>query len=213
MLSLLRKDFIALKSSLWLGILYLVVFSAFFIPKFSSSVHFVGIYTAFALINMGVMIDIKNNNHHFLITLPIKRKHIVRAKYISAIIYTVFGILASFGVHWGVKQTIVDLNIVDLNVPDLSFLDILVPAAIVLLLAAIYLPLFYALSKKGNSIISGVSVVTLIVMAQPIAQIMNIVNESAFNSHQTLFLILAGILVLFIVSYHLAVNLFTRKNF
>jgi len=208
MLNLLRKDFIALKSALWLGILYLVVFSAFFIPKFSSSIHFVGIYTAFALLNMGVMIDIKNNNHHFLVTLPIKRKHIVLAKYISAIIYTVFGVLASFGVHWSVKQTIVDLNM-----PDYSFLDILVPAAIVLLLASIYLPLFYALSKKGNSIISGVSVVTLIVMAQPIADIMNMVNESAFNSHQTLFFILAGILLLFIASYYLTVNLFNRKNF
>jgi len=208
MLNLLRKDFIALKSALWLGILYLVVFSAFFIPKFSSSIHFVGIYTAFALLNMGVMIDIKNNNHHFRVTLPIKRKHIVLAKYISAIIYTVFGVLASFGVHWSVKQTIVDLNM-----PDYSFLDILVPAAIVLLLASIYLPLFYALSKKGNSIISGVSVVTLIVMAQPIADIMNMVNESAFNSHQTLFFILAGILLLFIASYYLTVNLFNRKNF
>jgi len=208
MLNLLRKDFIALKSTLWLGILYLIVFSVFFIPKFSSSVHFVGIYTAFALINLGVMIDIKNNNHNFLVTLPIKRKHIVLAKYISAIIYTLFGVLASFGIHWSVKQTIVDLNM-----PDYSFLDILVPGAIVLLLASIYLPLFYALSKKGNSIISGASFVIMIAMAHPIAVIMNMVNESTFNSHQTLFLILAGILLLFIASYYLTVNLFSRKNF
>ncbi|WP_232695999.1 ABC-2 transporter permease [Brevibacillus daliensis] len=71
-----------------MSILILAVFSVSFIPKFSSSIHFVGILTAFALLNLGTMMDIKNNNHHFLITLPIKRKHIVQARYIAAIIYT-----------------------------------------------------------------------------------------------------------------------------
>ncbi|MFX3634039.1 MAG: ABC-2 transporter permease [Candidatus Pristimantibacillus sp.] len=41
------------------------------------------------------MIDIKKHHHHFLLTLPISRKHIVQTKYITAIIYTLFGVLAS----------------------------------------------------------------------------------------------------------------------
>ncbi|MFB6367699.1 ABC-2 transporter permease [Paenibacillus elgii] len=207
MLSLLRKDFIALKSSLWMGILYLAVFSAAFIPKLSSSIHLVGIYTAFILLNYGTMIDIKNNNHNFLVTLPVKRKHIVQAKYITAIIYTLFGVLASYGIHWLVKQAIVDLN-----KPDYSVMDILVPAGIVLFLASIYLPLFYTLSKKGTSIITAVFVIIMVALAQPIAMLMNMVNENGFNSDKVLFLILTGIILLFIASYYLTINLFTKKD-
>ncbi|MEJ8546698.1 ABC-2 transporter permease [Brevibacillus borstelensis] len=208
MLNLLRKDFIALKSSLWMAILYLAVFSAFFIPKNSSlSIYLVGIYTAFGLLNLGVTIDIKNNNHHFLVTLPIKRKHIVQAKYIAAIIYTLFGVLASYGIHWLVKQAILELNM-----PDYSVLDILVPAGITLLLASVYLPLFYAFSKKGSSIIFALFLIIMIVLAQPIGMFINMVNESGFNSHQTLFLILTGIILLFIASYCLTIKLFTNKD-
>lgn len=207
MLDLLRKDFIVLKSSLWMGILYLAVFSAVFIPKLSSSIHLVGIYTAFALLNHGTTIDIKNNNHNFLVTLPVKRKHIVQAKYITAIIYTLFGVLASYGIHWLVKQLILDLN-----KPDYSVMDILVPAGIVLFLTSIYLPLFYTLSKKGTSIITAVFIIIMIALAQPITILMNMVNENGFSSDQALFLILTGILLLFIASYYLTINLFTKKD-
>ncbi|BFH14005.1 ABC-2 transporter permease [Paenibacillus melissococcoides] len=207
MLNLLRKDFIALKSSLWTSLLYLAVFSVVFIPKHSSSIHLVGIYTAFTTLSLGTMIDIKNDNHNFLVTLPIMRKHIVQAKYITAIIYMLFGVLASYGVHWLVK-----LAIPELNKPDFTVMDILGPAGIVLVLASIYLPLFYAFSKKGTSIINVVFLIVLIALAQPTAIFMNMINERGFGSAPTLFLILIGILLLFIASCCLTVNLFTRKD-
>ena len=59
MLNLLRKDFIALKSSLWMILMYLAVFSIAFIPSHDMSIYLVGIYTAFASISLATMIDIK----------------------------------------------------------------------------------------------------------------------------------------------------------
>ncbi|MFL1673214.1 ABC-2 transporter permease [Paenibacillus dendritiformis] len=207
MLNLLRKDFIALKSSLWMSLMYLAVFSAAFIPSLSSSIHLVGIYTAFATLSLGTMIDIKNHNHNFLVTLPISRKHIIQAKYITAIIYTLFAVLASYGIH-----SIVKLAVPELNKPDYSVMDILGPVGIALVLASIYLPLFYALSKKGNSIINVVFLIILIALRQPTAIFMNMINERGFSSDPTLFLILIGIILLFIASYYLTVHLFTRKD-
>ncbi|MVO98236.1 ABC-2 transporter permease [Paenibacillus lutrae] len=204
---LLYKEFIALKSSLWMGLLFLAVFSAAFIPKLSSSIHLVGIYTAFALINHGTMIDIKNNNHKFLVTLPITRKHIVQAKYITAIMYTLFAVLASYGIHWLVKLTFVKLN-----KPDYTIMDILVPACIVLMITCVYLPLFYALSKKGTSIINGVFFILLLGLAQPVAVFMNMINGKSFGSDPALYLILFGILLLCVASYYITINLFTRKD-
>lgn len=65
MLNLLRKDFIALKSSLWTILLYLAVFSIAFIPKSEMSIYFVGIYTAFGSIILATMIDIKTITINF----------------------------------------------------------------------------------------------------------------------------------------------------
>lgn len=207
MLNLLRKDFIALKSSLGLIILFLAVYSIAFIPKHESSIHLVAIYTACASLSLGMMIDIKKNHHNFLVTLPISRKHIVKAKYITAIIYTFFGVLASYGIH-----SLVKIAFPQLNKPDYSVIDMLVPLGIVLVLTSIYMPLFYTLSKKGTGIINFVFMIILIALAQPTAMFMNMINNQGFSNDQTLFLIPIAVLLLFIASYYLTVHLFTRKD-
>ncbi|MFE0555660.1 ABC-2 transporter permease [Paenibacillus sp. FSL W8-0187] len=207
MLNLLRKDFIALKSSLWTILLYLAVFSFAFIPKSDMSIYFVGIYTAFGSIILATMIDIKNHNHKFLVTLPISRKHIVQAKYITAIIYTLFGVIASYGIHRLIK-----LSFPQLEKPDYTLLPILVSVGMLLVLISIYMPLFYALSKKGAGIINAVFMVSLIILAQPAAVLMNMVSEKGLINDQTLLLILIGIVVVFIASYFLTISLFTRKD-
>lgn len=207
MLNLLRKDFIALKSSLWLTILFLAVYSVAFIPKHQSSIHLVGMYTAFASLHLGLMIDIKKLHHNFLITLPISRKHIVQAKYITAIIYTLFGVFASYGIH-----SLVKLAVPQLNKPDYSAIDIIVPAGVILVLTSIYMPLFYTLSKKGTGIINALFFIILIALAQPVAVFMRMINEKGFSSDQMLLLIPISVLLLFIASYYLTVFLFTRKD-
>ncbi|MCM3340690.1 ABC-2 transporter permease [Paenibacillus sp. MER TA 81-3] len=207
MLNLLRKDFIVLKSSIWMSLMFLTVFSAFFIPKHSSSIHLVGIYTAFATLSLCTTVDIKNHNHNFLVTLPTCRKHIVKAKYITAIIITLVSVLASYGIHM-----FATFAFPALNKPAYSGMDILGPAAIVLALISFYLPLFYSLSKKGTSIINGVLYIILIAMAQPTAMFMNMINENGSNSNLTVYLILIGIMLLFIASYFIAAVLFTRKD-
>lgn len=207
MLNLLRKDFIALKSSLWTIIVYLAVFSFTFIPNVEMSIYFVGIYTAFGAIILTTMIDIKNHNHQFLITLPISRKQIVQAKYITAILYTILAVIASYGIHWIAK-----LALPQFNKPDYSLSVILISIGIVLVLIAVYMPLFYTLSKKGAGIINAVFLITLITLAQPAAKLINVMNEQDVVSSKTWLLIPAGILLLVIASYFLTIYLFTRKD-
>ncbi|MFK0521658.1 ABC-2 transporter permease [Paenibacillus illinoisensis] len=206
MLNLLRKDFIALRSSLWTIGLYLVVFSLAFIPNIEMSMYFVGIYTAFGSVILATMIDIKNHNHNFLVTLPVSRKNIVQAKYVSAILYTLFGVLASFGIHW-----LVNLNFPELNKPSYTFMDIMVSIGMVMVLVSIYMPLFYALSKKGAGIINAIFMVALILLAQPFAVLMNTVSEKGVGG-QVIAMISIGIIFIFGASYVLTTRLFTRKD-
>lgn len=206
MLNLLRKDFIALRSSLWTIGLYLVVFSLAFIPNIEMSMYFVGIYTAFGSVILATMIDIKNHNHNFLLTLPVSRKNIVQAKYVSAILYTLFGVLASFGIHW-----LVNLNFPELNKPSYTYMDIMVSIGMVLVLVSIYMPLFYALSKKGAGIINAIFMVALILLAQPFAVLMTMVSEKGLDG-QLIAMISIGIIFIFGASYILTTRLFARKD-
>lgn len=207
MVNLLRKDFIVLKSSLWIIPFYLAVFSIAFIPKSEMSMYLVGIYTAFGSIMLATMIDVKNHNHNFLVTLPISRKNVVQAKYLSTICYTLFGVLASFGIH-----SLVNINFPGLDKPDFSVLDILVSIAMVLGLTSIYLPLFYALSKKGAGIINVVFLVALVILAQPFALLMNLASEEGMVTGQIIGMVTIGILLLFVGSYLLTVRLFAKKD-
>lgn len=206
MLNLLRKDFIALRSSLWTIGLYLAVFSLAFIPSHEMSMYFVGIYTAFGSVILATMIDIKNHNHNFLVTLPVSRKNIVQAKYVSAILYTLFGVLASLGIHW-----LVNLNFPELNKPSYTLMDIMVSIGMVLVLVSIYMPLFYALSKKGAGIINAIFMVALILLAQPFAMLMNRVSEKGVDG-QLIAMISVGIIFIFGASYVLTTRLFARKD-
>ncbi|MEK4435775.1 ABC-2 transporter permease [Paenibacillus sp. FSL K6-2862] len=206
MLNLLRKDFIALRSSLWTIGLYLIVFSLAFIPKSEMSMYFVGIYTAFGSVILATMIDIKNHNHNFLLTLPVSRKNVVQAKYVSAILYTLFGVFASFGIHW-----LVDLNFPELNKPSYTLMDIMVSIGMVIVLVSIYMPLFYALSKKGAGIINAIFMVALILLAQPFAVLMNMVSEKGVDG-QLIAIVSIGIIFIFGASYVLTTRLFARKD-
>ena len=207
MVNLLRKDFIVLKSSLWIIPFYLAVFSIAFIPKSEMSMYLVGIYTAFGSIMLATMIDVKNHNHNFLVTLPISRKNVVQAKYLSTLFYTLFGVLASFGIH-----SLVNMNFPGLDKPDFSVLDIMVSIAMVLGLTSIYLPLFYALSKKGAGIINVVFLVALVILAQPFALLMNLASEEGMVTGQIIGMVTIGILLLFVGSYLLTVRLFAKKD-
>ncbi|MGX1827178.1 ABC-2 transporter permease [Paenibacillus taichungensis] len=207
MLNLLRKDYIALKSSLWVILFYFFVFSVAFIPTVEMSMYFVGIYTAFGSIMLATMIDIKNHNHKFLVMLPLRRRNIVQAKYLSAILYTLFCVFASFGAHW-----LVNFLFPELNKPHFSILDILISVGMVLVLISIYMPLFYALSKKGAGIINTVFMFVLIILAQPVASLLYMAGENGMGRASIYVFVSVCILLLFIASYFVTVRLFARKD-
>ncbi|PYE45514.1 ABC-2 transporter permease [Paenibacillus barcinonensis] len=207
MFNLLRKDFIVLKSSLWTIALYLVVFSFAFIPSSEMSMYFVGIYTAFGSIMLATMIDIKNNNHNFLVTLPVSRKQIVKAKYLSSILYALFGVLTSYGIHKLVK-----LNYPELNKPHYSLLDIVISLGIVLVLVSIYMPLFYALSKKGAGIINTIFLICMIILAQPAAFLLHMAGKKGLGTAPVISAVSVAIIALFLISYIVTIRLFERKD-
>ncbi|MGE7057480.1 ABC-2 transporter permease, partial [Paenibacillus glucanolyticus] len=106
----------------------------------------------------------------------------------------------------------VRLAVPQLNKPDNSIAAILVSMGIVLVLISIYMPLFYALNKKGAGIINAVFMIALIVLAQPAAFLMQQISVKGGIGGRALLLIPVGLILLCIGSYYLTVYLFNRKD-
>ncbi|WP_342554755.1 ABC-2 transporter permease [Paenibacillus sp. FSL R7-0652] len=207
MLNLLRKDFIALRGALWILAVYIVVFSWAFIPQMEWSMYIVGIYTAFGSTVLITMIDITNHNHNFLVTLPVSRKQIVQAKFLSSILTALCGVLVSYGIH-----KLINLNYPELNKPNHSPLDILISMGIVLVLVSVYMPLFYALSKKGAMIINIIFLVCLVILAQPAAFIFKVVGKEGLITAPVIIGISTAVIGMFFLSYMVTIRLFERKD-
>ncbi|WP_028595020.1 ABC-2 transporter permease [Paenibacillus assamensis] len=205
MLNLLRKDFIAAKTSLAMSILIFTIFCIFFMKK-EMSMHFVGIITAFSTISSLTLNDTKNHNHHFLVTLPVSRKHIVQAKYVISLICIIIAVLASYIVHSLVKIAVPGYITV-----DYSMIDILVPIAIVLVLASVYLPLFYSLSEKGAPVLNVIFLCLFLIMADPVAQTIHRASLNGIN-YPLVYGSLCSTLILFAASCYVTVYLFTKKD-
>ncbi|NEW06776.1 ABC-2 transporter permease [Paenibacillus sp. SYP-B3998] len=208
MVNLLRKDFLVMKKSLWLVLFYIIIFLILLAGQ-RENMFLVGVYGAFILLMLNTGNDIKNNNHRFLIHLPISRKNLITAKYISGLIYLCFGTVVSYLIQLSVSMYEgKEIQLLAFTQPVLSF-------GLIVVLFSIYLPVFYLLSEKGVQIINIVFMILLIA----IHILTNIVRFAAtkyqtFQSMESLVLclIVAGSVVIASISYLLTVRLFSRRD-
>ncbi|WP_018754409.1 ABC-2 transporter permease [Paenibacillus terrigena] len=209
MLNLIRKDFIVMRSSLGLIPLYFVIFSIVLISNTMSAYFLVAVYTAFTTLMMSTGADVKNDNHAFLITMPMNRAQMVKSKYATALLYTGVAAIACY-----IFYTIVRYVKPSLGMPAYSMGQFLASIGISLVLVSIYLPLFYWLSKKGMAIINMAFMIILIGLT-PFMNIgtylMHKQNVGSINN-ASVALIGLGVVLLFIASYFFAKYLFNRKD-
>ena len=208
MLNLVRKDLIVMKSSSALILIYFIIFSIVLVSNNMSAFFLAGVYTAFTTLMMSTGADVKNENHNFLITMPINRAQIVRAKYMTALIYTVVASVACYGLYALIRTMKPDLGLQAYTLDQL-----LTAVGITLVFASIYLPLFYWLSKKGMAVINIVFMIIMIALA-PLSNIpMHLMREGMISFADTaVALIGLGVVLLFIASYFITKYLFNRKD-
>src|SRR5665647_5605 len=94
MVNLVWKDLLILKRSLWLAPLYafFAVFAFKAMPDGGLSAATVAV--TYMLMFQAFTLDNKNNSEIMLNSLPLIRKDIVLAKYLSVFLYAAFGILS-----------------------------------------------------------------------------------------------------------------------
>ncbi|ASA21696.1 ABC-2 transporter permease [Paenibacillus donghaensis] len=161
--------------------------------------------TCLLLLMFGCSIEVRQNNWQYVMSLPVTRTEIVRAKYLSLIPYLLFALLCSF-----VLSSVAGL----LGIMEKSGYGNALILSIVLIPigAALYLPVYFGMEyRKVMNTLFNVSTSLLIISAAKLDVDVLIAQELGYTGlPDTLLLAGAGVcdLLLLYASYRLSLVLF-----
>lgn len=139
-LNLIWKDILILKRNLWIAALYgfvaLFAFSTF--QNGALSAALVGV--AYTLINQACALDDKNKSEILMISLPLLRRDIVLAKYLSTFLYAIMALLS-----FVLAQSVVTILGIPVYVEKITIPGISGALFALILLVSIYFPIYFEL--------------------------------------------------------------------
>ncbi|MRN54395.1 ABC-2 transporter permease [Paenibacillus monticola] len=141
LLYLLRKDFVLLKSFILFVLLYNLFMAAIQIDNYC-------MYAAFPsllLLTCSCSYDTQHHNQRFVISLPLRRREIVRAKYLTLVPFATFGVACSVVLY-------IVLNILGHSIDPDYWRAVGLTLFLIPLFAAIYLPIHYWIGHKGSQV-------------------------------------------------------------
>lgn len=140
---LIRKDVLLLnKYFLLLGLFYLYMGSIGF-RQFGA----ITMIPAVLLLINACNLDIHYSNQRFVVSLPVTRNQIVRAKYLSVLPYMLFALACSTLMFYG-------LQLLGRQAPVTFWHDIMVSSAFMPIFASVYLPIYYWVGPKGSQVVT-----------------------------------------------------------
>ena len=151
MVNLLWKDILILKRFLWLAPLYgffaLFVFRS--MPGGALGAGTVGV--TYMLMSQAITLDDKNKSDVMLNSLPLRRKDIVLAKYLSVFLYAALVIL-----FFLLAQTVVTVIRIPISITKLSLTDILGALITVVVLISVYFPIYFKFGYLRSRIVGTI---------------------------------------------------------
>ncbi len=221
MLNLLKKDLYLLKKHYWFVIIYgFFMFIVFNNPVFKYLVYPSGIsIIAYMLLMYSTYYDDKNNSDVMINSLPIKKSHIVAARYLSVFMFIIVGIIIM--AFSGLLFTY--LNIFD--PPRLiNFIDVIGALCGLGFITFTYLPIYfkfgYIKAKFFNLAIFGI----VFVLPMTLTKLIKTTDKPKWVDDIVIFInnqsdyviityIVSFILLLGIVSFILSTNFYKKREF
>jgi len=158
MFNLLMKEFIVQKKTVWFALFYSVfVFAAFYNTTFRGSSYIMGsLAVAYLLLMNANAWDDKNKCEIVLNSLPIPRRLIVEAKYISVLVFMAFGLVLT-GLAGGIVSQAAGMAGLEGEFRLISITDVVAVFISLVLLVSAYYPLYfrfgYNFARKANMIL------------------------------------------------------------
>src|SRR5665647_780924 len=151
MVNLVRKDLLILKRYLWLAPLY-GFFALYTFRTMPGGALSVGtVVVTYMLMLQAITQDDKNNSEIMLNSLPLRRKDIVLAKYISGFLYATLVILLFL-----VAQTVVTVMGISISITKISLEGIAGALIAMALLISFYFPIYFKFGYLRSRIVGTI---------------------------------------------------------
>ena len=169
MLSLIKKDLIVLRRMIIFAAGYSVfIFLAFSNPVFRPFIYIMGaVVIGYIFVLSVIQAEFKNNSDVILNSLPVSRKDIVSARFVSIFILTALAlaILGSVGLILRVLP-------LPLEVPIITLRDALISLGLIVLMSALFLPAYHLTAGKWLQILNIIFFMVVFFAPATITQIL-----------------------------------------
>ncbi|EYE89012.1 hypothetical protein Q428_04720 [Fervidicella metallireducens AeB] len=223
MLNLILKDILIQKKSLFIGFVYslfvFLIFKTNTFPQENGKFIFGAVSIAYIFATYSIEYDEKNNCHWILNSLPLRRKEIVLAKYISLVIYNVIGI--SMMLITGRILSIIGFNLGN-YVVDLK--SILYVFQSTFLAFSFFYPIYFKISYSKTRYINTIVYLTVVFLPSFfdfLFKNMEGISNLKFLFEMTLnkwditqqSMLLAFIIAFTVISVFISIRNYSEKNF
>ncbi|MNI51805.1 ABC-2 family transporter protein [compost metagenome] len=175
-------------------------------------------YTVFALLPAMLLlinsctIDMQHNNQKWLVSLPVPRHQLVLAKYLGILPYGLFSFACTLLLYlisfWSGRTA-----------EPLAWRELALSIGCFPLLAAVYLPLYYWLGRKGTQVVNFIFIMLIMLQFSAMSKLLEwfpgLASWAGTGRTDSLLLpVIAGlayVLILF-CSYLVSLKIFTRKD-
>lgn len=206
MLNLIRKDFIVLSTMLKWLIPYALVLSFVFNEM-------VGILVVVILISYTLNLEVRNQNQALVLSLPVTRRDIVKARYLSLILFAVIGVALSILGMLG--QYLISFLSADNPVFKFNLLVLMIQFLGTLLIMSVYFPIYYILGEKAQRFsnllflaLIGIMSFVFASVVQKKEQLLNVLADYSIWLWPTAFLII----LVWGLSYILSIRIFAKQD-
>ncbi|WP_160680526.1 ABC-2 transporter permease [Clostridium sp. C8-1-8] len=216
MINLVFKDLLIQKKSIYIAILYGFIFSLILSRASTPDGIFIAVPSviAYLFISYACAYDDKNSSDLMLNSLPINRRDIVYAKYLSIIVYLIISICISFIFTSLVKYS----GFSTLN-RLMTFEDAIGCFASIIFLSSVYYPIYFKLGYLKSRYISMFLMLGAIFIPTAIFNLLGnniatyIVNYLSTLSENVLKLIVLFVLfIIWSLSLAISMNIYLKKD-
>lgn len=222
MLNLVFKDLLNLKKVIWLPLVYGFILLYAFHTMEEAALIGVTIAVNYMFMLQTCGYDDKNRSDILLLSLPLSRKTVVGAKYLSAFLYAILGLL-TYVVAWGIYHWF----IVSFPLPALTPALVFVGFALAMMLSSVYYPVYFKFGHLKSNIY-GIVIFMLFTFLPSIllgifrrgsenlilARFVQVVKPwLAASPNRPVVILIMTALLLFALSYRLSLRFYEKREF
>ncbi|RJE86833.1 ABC-2 transporter permease [Paenibacillus sp. 1011MAR3C5] len=201
---LIRKDIIVLRWYFLFITAYALVFGVFLQTSFSPLM--ISMLPAIMMIMFTASMETRNKSMMFIGTLPVSRKQIVSAKYVSVFFYYLLGLVLMAVVHAANQYANEYMMSQSFMV---SGINVLLAFGLTMVYAAIYFPVMFWLGVKNSNFIAFLAIFAMVILIGFISNITDKFSDDIFAAG--LGIPVVSLLLLY-GSFRLSLFIFTRKD-